>query len=214
MNLWTIKAKLYHLMRKRSIFQYILQKENENFRSLLNKLPKRDIKILDLGCGDGNIINLLHRHFPHSPIYGLDRSSAMIQNIKKGDKTLLVQGNACKIPFKQNCFELCTVVGLTEYIEDINNFMNNLYGIMKSNGYIIITFSPKNVFTYTRFIHGIKLYPVDKMTITQFITNNGFTIIKKKTSLMQLQYLIKKTSSESRAASPEQRVPSNEQTTL
>jgi trans-aconitate methyltransferase len=192
MNLWTIKATLYKKLRNRSLFGRILKKENENLRLLLSKIPQTVLKTADLGCGDGNVLNLLRQRFPHAQFFGLDRSPAMLKKITKCRKTYLIRGDACRIPLKKNRFDLCTAVGLSEYIKDKNMFLKNLSAILKEDGYLIITFSPRNIFTYLRLLHGIRLHLIGKKAISEAFVNNNFTIIEQTNSTMQIQYLLRK----------------------
>ena len=192
MNFWKIKAKLYKYARYHSIFRLILKKENRNLRLLLAQIPTNRNIILDMGCGDGNVLSILKTCFPKMQIIGLDITLNMLKNINMDQKTLRIQGDVSSLPFKQNIFELCSAVGLVEYLKNDPLFLKNLHQILKVGGYAVISFAPKNVFTYLRFIHGIKIYAKNENIFKQQIIDNGFTIISIEKSLMQTQYLIKK----------------------
>ncbi len=58
--------------------------QNESARILLSYLPKRGFsRILDIGCGTGNLAVLLKKSYPDSHITALDISSSMIE-VSKG----------------------------------------------------------------------------------------------------------------------------------
>ena len=50
----------------------------EKFLNSVNKTPSDGTRIVDLGCGPGNITNLLSERWPHSSILGIDGSEPML----------------------------------------------------------------------------------------------------------------------------------------
>ena len=192
MDLWTAKAKLYRRFRNRSIFGRILKKENENLRLLLDAIPQNPQKIIDLGCGDGNAVHILKEYFPKAQISGLDYNYEMIKNIERDENIHPALGDVSMLPLKSNVFDVCTAVGLTEYLQDYNLFFTNLKYILKNGAYAIITFAPKNILTSLRRIHQIKIYAFDENKFKEITNRMGFIIIHKKTSIMQIQYLLKR----------------------
>lgn len=191
MNLWNIKAKLYRYFRQKSIFGRILQRENANLYQLLDLIPQNPEKIIDLGCGDGNVLHILKNHFPKAQITGLDFNYSMLKNIDKEKNIHPLLGDVIMPPLKRNAFDICTAVGLTEYLQDYNLLFTNLNYILKNGAYVIITFAPTNILTSLRRIHQIKIYPFDEKKFKQTANKMGFIIIDKKNSIMQIQYLMK-----------------------
>ena len=52
-------------------------------RQLLDDLPPRPARyVIDLGCGPGHTTALLHAHYPHAQITGLDASAAMVDEAR------------------------------------------------------------------------------------------------------------------------------------
>ena len=192
MSLWKIKTKLYKYARYHFIFRLILKKENKNLRLLLAKIPENRNIILDMGCGDGNVLYLLKESFPNSRLMGMDFTINMLKNINEENNIPLIQADVSALPYKKESLDLCSAIGLIEYIKNENLFFENLYDVLKTNGYVVISFAPKNLFTYLRFIHGIKIYAKNENNYRQQIIDKGFTIISVEKSLMQIQYLIKK----------------------
>jgi len=69
------------------------------------KLPKKP-KILDVGCGKGFFLDDFKHLLPNAELYGIDISSYAIKNSNKKIKKKLVVGDAQKLPWKKNYFDL------------------------------------------------------------------------------------------------------------
>ena len=69
------------------------------------ELPDRP-KILDIGCGKGYLLYDFSKVLPNSEIYGIDISEYAIRNSKEEIKTRLQIGNATKLPWPDNYFDL------------------------------------------------------------------------------------------------------------
>ncbi len=194
MTRWALKAKLYRKFRKKPVIKSILKKENEIFIRLSAMIKMKPSKIIDMGCGNGNILEILTAIFPQTQICAMDISREMMQEIDIQDiKTAsFIQGDALFAPLKSNVFDLCSAVGIAEYIKDKPLFLRELYRILSDNGYVIITFAPVNIFSYLRFMYAIRIYPDKESKMRQYILENGFTIVDLKKSIMQYQFLIKK----------------------
>ncbi|MFK7825625.1 MAG: methyltransferase domain-containing protein [Oligoflexales bacterium] len=66
--------------------QYHLYKNSRNQPALdlMNTLPKDDVlKIVDLGCGPGNVTQQLKARYPNSHVLGIDNSSPMLAQAKE-----------------------------------------------------------------------------------------------------------------------------------
>jgi len=69
------------------------------------ELPDRP-KILDIGCGKGYLLYDFSKVLPNSEIYGIDISEYAIRNSKEEIKSRLQTGNATKLPWPDNYFDL------------------------------------------------------------------------------------------------------------
>jgi len=68
-------------------------------------LPARP-KILDIGCGKGYLLYDFSKLLPNSEIYGIDISEYAIQSSKEEIKSRLQIGNATKLPWPDDYFDL------------------------------------------------------------------------------------------------------------
>jgi 2-polyprenyl-3-methyl-5-hydroxy-6-metoxy-1,4-benzoquinol methylase len=92
--------------------------------------------ILDVGCYDGSIMEILKCKC--NKIVGIDNSiSAILNCTNKGLTVKLLKGE--KFPFKDNSFD-CIVAGeVIEHVFDTKNFLLEINRVLKKNGQLIIT---------------------------------------------------------------------------
>ena len=72
------------------------KKEKEDYIKIIRKLPwlyspilnalkifgRKSSSLIDVGCGDGYLLSLIHKKFPSLELYGLDKDSFFIKNAK------------------------------------------------------------------------------------------------------------------------------------
>lgn len=68
--------------------------------------------ILDIGCGDGQISELIANAVPGSTIHGIDVMARSISNIE------VSQYDGLNIPFDDNAFDTCTFVDVLHHASD------------------------------------------------------------------------------------------------
>ncbi|MBF0511221.1 MAG: class I SAM-dependent methyltransferase [Candidatus Omnitrophica bacterium] len=99
---------------------------------ILKSLKNNDFKLLDIGCGRGDLLNYLHQKEPKWDLYGIDTST------QKSDNFKFIQADFAQSSFNQK-FDVVTSIMCIEHIQDINLFVDKIIGITKPEGLIIIT---------------------------------------------------------------------------
>lgn len=123
--------------------------------------------VLDLGCGNGLSTNYIKGKF----VVGLDLSQVqMVRAKKRFRKINYVVGNASKLPFKSNTFDLVVAINLLHHITDSEKVLNEVYRVLKPGGKLL-TVDP-NLYNPIGFIgRGIVMkFKLKKLlpTIPQF----------------------------------------------
>lgn len=122
--------KKYHDLEKDHFWfkarrNYILQ--------LLKKIPK-DVKILDIGCSSGVLINdLLNIGFKAENLYGIDISPKAIHLCKKNGIQNSFVMDAQKISLSEK-FDIILVSDCLEHLEKDQKVLDNWCDLMKPNG--------------------------------------------------------------------------------
>ena len=94
-----------------------IEKELEKvFVKLLS--PQKGERVLDIGCGTGNHLLILHRLGLN--ITGIDASSYMISKARErlGHRSTLVTGPGEDLPFEDNEFDITALINTLEFVKD------------------------------------------------------------------------------------------------
>ena len=110
-------------------------------RHILNLLaPLSGKSILDVGCGKGYLIYELTQVVPGVEVAGVDISNYAIDNAKEEIKPLLIQGEAQKLPYESNEFDLVLSINVLHNLS-ISDLWKSLYEIgrvAKRSKYIVM----------------------------------------------------------------------------
>ena len=101
---------------------------------------KQDARILDVGCGVGDLLAQIRRHEPSVDVYGLDFSKKGLNVARSGlangkfvlytiDKTL---------PFKEGAFDVVLCTDVIEHLEYPDHVVTELVRICKRGGVVAI----------------------------------------------------------------------------
>jgi tRNA (cmo5U34)-methyltransferase len=119
---------------------------NEMIHSMINAIPFDDsqpIRVLDLGCGTGNISKAVKERFPNAMISCIDIAENMIQMAKiKLDKYENIEfytGNFFEFNFKENYDVVVSSLALhhIEKDEDKKQFYSRIFDVLKYHGVLL-----------------------------------------------------------------------------
>jgi len=120
--------------------------------------PNKLGKVLDLGVGRGRYLDILEQK--SDIMLALDISSKMLENVKKkykNKKIYLVQGDCDCLPFKSETFELINAIQIIGHSENIRNFLDEVYRVLKRDGILIIS-TGNNLSIFNLFDRFRKIY--------------------------------------------------------
>ena len=110
-------------------------------------LPKES-KILDVGCGPGELVIKLHEYF--DTLIGLDIASEMIEiaNRKKlkyapNSNLTFEIGDIENLKFRNETFDLIVCSGVVEYLNNDEEWMKEVKRVLKPDGHLIINVTNK-----------------------------------------------------------------------
>lgn len=98
----------------------------------------KNTKILDIGCGTGNHVDLLNKK--HYEVIGIDQSKDMIKKAKlKFPKCEFINNNFFNNDFEYNSFTHILCLGRTIYeIKNKQEFFEKCYSLLNYKGYFVI----------------------------------------------------------------------------
>ena len=95
-------------------------------------------KILDIGCGKGFLLYEFTQIVPGIKVVGIDISIYALTNAKEEIKPFLKQGDAKKLDFKDNDFDLIISINVLHnlYCYDLENALREIERVGKRNKFI------------------------------------------------------------------------------
>jgi len=103
-------------------------------RSIVDRLPTKDPRILDIGCGTGANLEMLSAF---GTAEGVDVSDEALEFCRR--KGLTVQkGLAEKLPYEDGAFDITTALDVVEHLDDDIAGLKEMYRVTKSGGYSLI----------------------------------------------------------------------------
>ena len=160
-----------------------------NITSLLNRLLRHPVKILDIGCGAGTIA--LYLASKGNDVLGIDISKNAIVSANESKKLIGLKN----VTFKKMHFpdetpeEKFDFIILTEVIEHLENdelALKKIFSLLKSNGMVLISTPSKNAPLYRLGIateFDIRVGHLRRYTIQELARKcekTGFKILETK----------------------------------
>lgn len=128
-----------------------------SYGAILNCIPEGS-KILDVGCGDGNVAQL---YLKKGEVYGVDISAAVLKLAqKKGIKTKLCDLNKEKLPFADDFFDVVIFTDVVEHLISPLVVLKEAKRVLKKDGRLIIT-----VPNFARLANRIRMLSGDPLDI-------------------------------------------------
>lgn len=138
------------------------------FLEAIKKHVKKEMNILDVGCGYGRILNELHNN-GFKNLKGVDFSEAMLERgMRLYPYLKFVKNNGEKLPFTDNEFDVVLLIGvLTSNVTDIEQeiLINEISRVLKKNGIIYISdfllnYDTRNLKRYAKYEDKYGIYGV------------------------------------------------------
>jgi SAM-dependent methyltransferase len=191
-KIWNLIAPVYGILRNNPISGYYYEKERRASYTLLQHLDSSEFNtICDLGVGRGHSLDLASGG-DYTKI-ALDKSMSMIRHTRGNYiDSCFVVGNVLNLPIKNSSLDLIICIGITEYISDLGPLLLQIRAALKNEKFLLISFSPKNLFTYLRILNGHRIHARNSTKVKKNIEDNQFKILDKKITATQYQYLLKK----------------------
>ncbi len=123
------KNPLKHKMVERlnrKILNYILK----NCELLSNE--KDIVDILDAGCGEGFISDMIERNVENVRITGLEIETTALDIAKRMNKNVnYLQGDICRMPFEDNRFDIVICTEVMEHLKEPDTALQELARVAK-----------------------------------------------------------------------------------
>ncbi|MCA9369092.1 class I SAM-dependent methyltransferase [Candidatus Woesebacteria bacterium] len=107
---------------------------------IITELPYLGGNYLDLGCGEGDLVNRLAPFFKRSVGTDIAENRLAIANKKYGTKNVTFEFTDLdkKLPYRTNSFDVITCLGVIEYTFDPYFVMREINRVLKPGGILIL----------------------------------------------------------------------------
>jgi ubiquinone/menaquinone biosynthesis C-methylase UbiE len=100
---------------------------------------KKIYKILDVGTGAGQFLNVLKETFPESDIFGVDPNQESLTEAKINFPEIGFSVMAAeKLSFENDIFDVVSISMALHHLQDVKNALKELKRVVKPGGWIIV----------------------------------------------------------------------------
>lgn len=172
---------------KISKFTYIEELANltktymQVLKKVLNSL-KSDAKILEIGCGNGFLLNYLYQN-GYTSVFGVEPSKDAVNKASEKIKVNIKVDVFKKNLFKVNSFDFIFFFQTFDHVHNPNEFLKEAFRILKPGGYIlsfnhdIESFQAKLFKSRSPIIDIEHTYLYSPKTMKQIFEKNGFKVV-------------------------------------
>lgn len=144
----------------------------KQYKTVLDSIgSENNDNILDIGFGNGYLINKIFKKKVPIKIYGIEISKDMLNNVKSKNKENIARGNLGlfledinETSFADNLFDKIYTVNTIYFWNNIDNSFSEIKSILKSDGIFINVFYTKEYLDkvlYTK--HGFNKYTFEEL---------------------------------------------------
>ena len=146
-------------------------------RSIINILYKgrEGLKILDVGCGTGSIMNMLAEY---GDVLGADLSDTALEFCRKRGINKLLKTSADDLKLESESYDLITAFDILEHLEDDTKTLKEFHRVCRTGGHILATVPSYNFLwsEHDRILGHKRRYL--RKQLRRRITSAGFRIKK------------------------------------
>lgn len=200
-TIWNFWAKRYD---KLWVQDYSLKPTRDYILKAMNEIMvKKHTKVLDLGCGPGQLINELSRKFNNLDIMGIDFSEKMLE-VSKSRNPLAshMKLDVAELYKLKEKFNIIICTHSLPYYKEPNKVMSELSKLLKDDGRIFMGFASGNNFydkfalSFVKLTTGPAVYPSHKefeYLISPYFQIENLKVIKEKFFMPRIAiYILKK----------------------
>jgi SAM-dependent methyltransferase len=132
-------------------------------------------RVLELGCGDGNVIRFLQEACPDGLVVGMDIFGEGLQYARRRGARLLVQADVAMAPFAEG-FNVIGMFDVLEHIADDHAVLRQVFDLLSDRGTLLLTV-PANQELWSYFdeaSHHCRRYELEELRAK--LREAGFTI--------------------------------------
>lgn len=156
-ELWDFWAKKYDRLW---VQKYSLKPTRDYITAVIekNRSSEEPIKLLDVGCGPGELIEQLDNNFDNIEMTGIDFSNGMLKVSRlRNQNATHIKMDVADLYRLKNKFDIIVCTHSLPYYKEPLKFIKDLHGILEDNGKIYMGFASGNNFYDKLLLSMVKL---------------------------------------------------------
>lgn len=123
-------------------------KSQKNWEFLIDVFTEgtKNKKILDVGCGSGQLITELSEKSHYS--VGLETSESFRKNLNKSTKCNFIKGDCHQIPFRDEVFDLVVSIATLEHVKNYEIAIMEIKRVLRKGGFAFFMLGPTPIWKY------------------------------------------------------------------
>ncbi len=178
-------SKLY----ARSTFDYNIESEflkktySHYLESVLAGKRKQEIKLLDIGCGNGFFLEKA-KDMGIGHVQGVEPGKASLRNARADIKKVIKVSNFHERLFPKESFDIICCFHTLDHVVDPNIFLKSAYGMLKKKGKIFFIVHNTNAFSVKLFGENSPIFDIEHIflfnpkSLKKLFYKNGLTDLK------------------------------------
>ena len=104
----------------------------------ISSTPQRGSLVLEVGCGNGNVLRMLHKACPQGTVVGLELWFDGLRHAQRRSGGFLVQGDVRNCPFGKP-FDLVGLFDVLEHVPEERETLASLWQLLAPGGRLLLT---------------------------------------------------------------------------
>jgi SAM-dependent methyltransferase len=165
-QLWRAEDRHFWFVGRREIIRDVLERTT----------PLDGQRILEVGCGSGNVLRYLAEH-TGLRVTGGDRIFEALDYCRSRRSVPVVVLDVHRLPFA-GCFEIVGLFDVLEHCEDDRQALRECHAVLVPRGYLALTVParPELWSSYDEFSGHMRRYTREELTMK--LTQEGFTVTR------------------------------------
>lgn len=125
-------------------------------RAIVAALPDGEsLHILDAGCGEGHLLEHIHKTHPHFQLFGIDVVPVALEKARNRCPFATITAmDLTSLAFKENAFDVVACTEVLEHVFEYRKALQEFMRVLKPGGSLIVTFPNEILWTAGRFLLG------------------------------------------------------------
>jgi SAM-dependent methyltransferase len=97
-----------------------------------------DSKVLEIGCGTGNVLRFLEKAFPHNTVFGMDLFAEGLRYARQRTSCPLIHGDMDAPPFRTR-FGMIGLFDVLEHLPNDAKTLRQIHSMLEPDGILLLT---------------------------------------------------------------------------